>query len=442
MVKAVQYLINGVRLSLSATKAHNIVVLTIGQYVATALGFITTVILARLLGPNKYGQAVMIMAYPSLLLSLASFKSITVSTRYLASFLGANQKEKLRAICKVSYGVDFLAFLLPFVITGLTGWIVTYRIYHLPTEMFWLMLTYSASFPFLSLRGTSYAVLTAFEKFRLLALCYVIEQVATLTLVITLLSAGLRVSGMILGMAGGHIMIGFVSFYVATSLLSREGIGSWWNASFESIRPLGRELFSFYGWNYLMVTMSGLITQVPVMLLGWFRGPQETGFYRLAMSLMNIFAYPKVAAGRVVYPRLSVRWGRGEKQGSIMESLKRWMIWGGLPLSLAILLLIPFLPVLVPFILGNSYYSMVPGLQVLMLAAAAGAFFFWLLPYYYALGRIAAWTKAYALYTVVVLALGWLSIQWWGFLGMVIVLAIGETSFLFLMASRAILHSI
>ena len=33
-----------------------------------------------------------------------------------------------------------------------------------------------------------------------------------------------------------------------------------------------------------MVTLSGLLTQVPLMLLGKFRGPEEAGFYRLALD--------------------------------------------------------------------------------------------------------------------------------------------------------------
>jgi O-antigen/teichoic acid export membrane protein len=428
MINAAHHMIDTLRKTFRHSGAQNAGTLAVAACISTGLAIITTVISARLLGPTGYGQAALILAYPSLLRSLASFKSISVTTRYCASFHGADQKDKLAAICKLGYATDLGAFLVPFVLVMLTGWWVIDSIYNLPTNMFWLMAIYAASFPFLSLTGTSFAVLTAFEEFRLLALLSVLDRAMILALAVPLLVAGFGVPGMIMGMAAGNLIIGLVAFSMATALLSRHEIGAWWKSSFESIQPLRYELFSFFGWNYLMATLSGLLSQAPLMLLGKLRGPEEAGFYRLALTLENISAHPQSAARRVVYPRLSARWSSGEHEG-LDGVLKRWTLRWGLPLGGLQLLALPILPIVVPLVLGNGYHLMVKGAQMMVAASTVNTMFFWLPSVYYASGKIDLWTKAYGLYSALIIGLAWICIQWWGFFGLAGLVALGEVLF-------------
>jgi O-antigen/teichoic acid export membrane protein len=428
MLSAAHYVIDMLGKTFRRSGAQNAGILAAADCLSTGLAIITTVISARLLGPNDYGQAAIIMAYPSLILSLASFKSITVTTRYCASFHGSDQKDKLGAICKVGYAIDFGAFVLPLLAVMLTGRWVIDRIYELPTNMFWLMAIYAASFLFLSFRGTSFAVVTAFEEFRLLALLSILDRGMTLTLTAPLLAAGFGVRGMIIGMAAGNLLTGLVNLRTATALLSRHGVGAWWKTPIESIHALRHELFSFFGWNYLTVTLGGLLIQVPLMLLGNFRGPEEAGFYRLALSLKNVSAHPQNAAKRVVYPRLSAQWSSGEHEG-LDRLLKRWTLHWGLSMGGLQLLTLPLLPLIVPMVLGDGYHVMVRGAQMMVAASAVSTMFFWLPSVYYASGKIDLWTKAYGLYSTLVIGLAWVCIQHWGFSGLAGLVALGEVLF-------------
>ena len=417
--------------------AWDVGALTVGQYLAAGLGLLTTIVAARLLGPSGYGRAALILAYPALLLSLGSFKAITVSTRYLAGFRRTGRREEFRAICKIAYGIDVAAFLGVFLTVLLTGgWVAEY-VYASP-DLYGLMVLYAASFPFLAFRGNSYAVLTAFEEFRMLSMLYVLGGGMTLVLVTGFLALGYGVRGMIAGMALSHVMIGLITLAVATALMIRRDIGAWWSGSLTSIRSLRKELVSFFGWNYLMTTLSGMLAQVPVMFLGRMRGAEEAGFFRLAMSVTNIAGYPQSAAGRVVYPWLSGRWAETKDRESIRVSVIRWTVRGGLPLGVAILLLVPALPFVVPLVFGEEYQPMVPGAQVLLLGGAAGALFFWLVPYHYATGRVAFWTKRFAVYTALALGFGLVSVQWWGFWGIAIVFGVGRITFSVWMARQAV----
>ena len=118
--------------------------------------------------------------------------------------------------------------------------------------------------------------------------------------------------------------------------------------------------------------LRGLLEQAPMMLLGRFRGPQEAGFYRLAMSVVNAGSYPGSSLGRVAYPTLSAFWGKGEREG-LTAMLRQWTWRQGVLAAACTLLVIPLLPVAIPWVFGVQFGQMVLGAQVMMGAAAIAA---------------------------------------------------------------------
>jgi O-antigen/teichoic acid export membrane protein len=71
---------------LRPSMVRNVGALAAAQYVVVGLGFMSSIIETRVLGPTSYGTAVLIMAYPTLILSLVDIKSTDVTTRYMAGF--------------------------------------------------------------------------------------------------------------------------------------------------------------------------------------------------------------------------------------------------------------------------------------------------------------------------------------------------------------------
>jgi O-antigen/teichoic acid export membrane protein len=401
--------------------------LAVSQYTATGLSLMTTVIVARLLGPMEYGVVAMIMAYPTFLWTVAALKPVSVITRYISSFRETGQNTEIKAVCKLGYSLDFLASLVALALAGASGWWVMRHFLNMP-EMVWLMMIYAASFPLSSLAGTSIAILTSWQYFRWLAGLQVLDKIITLILVVGCVLAGLGVPGVVLGTALGQAINGAMLMAVATFILYQDGIGLWWSSTINKGSPLWKELSAFLGWNYLLVTLSGLVGQVPLILLGRLRGPEEAGFYRLATNLMTAGSLLETSLGRVTYPVLSARWYKGERK-SLIRSIKRWTLHGGIPVSALMSLTIPLLPVLVPTVFGLAYRPMVLGAQVMMAGAAISALFFWLSSAYYAFGKIRAWTKAYVIYTALVIGLASLCIQSHGFFGLAGLVAVGKVLF-------------
>lgn len=401
------------------------------QYVAAGLSFVTAAVAARLLGPADYGIVALVIAYPTLLLSFVSPKSISVATRYVASFRASGKNDELKAICKLGYGLDFLASLLCFGLTSITGWWVARHIYNIP-NLAWLMIAYASSFLFSSLIGTSRAILSSWGRFRLLAGFQILHRSFILISVLTLLLSGFGIPGMVLGVAVGHGVIGLAMASAAAHTLHRDSLGNWWRTSLGSELPFIKEITAFFGWNYLTVTLAGMREQVPLMLLGHYTGAEEAGYYRLARSIMTMGSYLEASLRRVVYPALSARWGAGKRQGLEM-TLRRWTMRGGLPLATLVLLTIPALPIAVPLVFGSAYRPMVLGTQLMMVGVAVSTAYFWLSASYYATGEIGLWTKANLFYSVFVVGLAWILSQQLGFLGVAGVVGFTKIAFTVMM---------
>jgi O-antigen/teichoic acid export membrane protein len=397
------------------------------QYVVAAIGFITGVVMARLLGPKDYGLAAVITSYPLLAGSVVVIKSGSVTTRYISGFLASREMGKLGSVCKLGYWLDFLLSVLAFLVVALTGWWVAREFFNMP-DVAWLMTAYAACFPLWSLFGTSNAILTSCQRFSWLAALQILNEGIRSILVIGLVLGGFGVPGMVLGAAAGNIIIGLIAVSAAAYALHHERVGCWWKASLRQVVPLRKEMAGYFGWNSVMVTCAGLTAQVPLMLLGRFRGPEEAGFYRLATSIVAAGSHLETAMGKVAYPVLSARWGVG-KRDHIERELNRWTLCGGLPVGVIVLLTIPFLPIIIPMVFGSHYSLMASGVQIMMLGNAASATFFWLNPFYYAFGKLNIWTISSALHTFFVVGLAWLFIAQLGFWGMALLVSAGKAGF-------------
>ncbi|MGE5215446.1 MAG: lipopolysaccharide biosynthesis protein [Chloroflexota bacterium] len=407
--------------------AEGAVLLAGSQYVAAVAGLVTSVVSARLLGPKDFGIAAVVMSYPMLLGSLVAVKSGAVTTRYIARFRADGRAELLAGICKLGYALDFLVSLGAALLVAATAWWVAPEFFHEPNRA-WLMVAFAVSFPIWSLSGTSHAILMSFERFRWVALLQVLDQVIGSVLVIGLLLGGFGVAGAVLGAAFGNVLTATIAAKMASVVLRRERMSPWWRGSIERVRPVRKEIAELFGWNYLIVTGSGLMAQLPLMILAHFRGPEAAGFFRLATSIVTVGSYLETSMGRVVYPALSARWSV-ENSERVRGALKRWTINAGVPAGALLLLSLPFFPILIPLVFGSQYAPMVSGVQIMMTGAVLSALVFWLNAFYYASAHLNIWTLGYAVQTAFVITLAWLAARYGGFSGIALLTAVAKAGF-------------
>lgn len=407
-------------------------VLTLAQYGSKVLGLATAVLAARLLGPDKYGLAAVVMAYPVLVRALLALKSDLVTTRYVAGFRASGQHAALLGLCKLTYGLDFVLG----VITVGAVWLTATRwageaLRAQPAA--WLAVAFAASFPFQFLSKTSLSVFASWGLFSRMALFQLAERALTLVLVVGLIRAGFGVAGIVLGTGAAAAAVGVGMLVAATRVLVSARLGLWWRGSVADIRHLWKELIAFAGWNQFAISVGAAAGQLPVLLLGNYWGPAMAGFYRLAATIVTASGYPEDSLRRVVYPTLSARWERGGRAG-LSLTLRRWTLTAGSIAAGLQLAVIPLLPMVVPLAFTRVYLPIVPGTQLMLVGAAIGSLLFWLKPLYYSANLVNAWATGYGAYQVALLGAVWFAAARFGFVGVAAATALGDAMFIGIMA--------
>lgn len=400
--------------------------LAVAQYSAAGLGFLTGVVAARQLGPSEYGAAALVMSFPSLVWSFASLKTISITTRYLSAYRASGQTQAIRAVCKLGYGLDFAVSLLMVGIVAATAHWYSTTILRKP-ELGILAVVYAASFPLYSLKATALAVLSSWGEFDWQAKFELLDQVLTLVLTTAFLLYGLGVTGVVGAVALAQAVIGIAMLFAADRVLRRNGIASWLTADVRGVGVHYKEFASLLGWNYALTTWSGLLAQVPVIMLGRVRGPDEAGYFRLATTLATASSYMESALGRVTFPMLSVRLATGQAS-DLGHALRRWSMWIGVPVGLVMCGAIPLSVIVLPLVFGPDYHPMVPAVQVMLLGGAVSAVFFWLSGLYFAMGKVARWAQGHGVMTVAILALAFPVIGQWGFVGLACLITLGKVA--------------
>jgi O-antigen/teichoic acid export membrane protein len=207
--------------------------------------------------------------------------------------------------------------------------------------------------------------------------------------------------------------------------MGADGVAPWWRASLRPIAPFVKELSVSFGWTYVSATMGAAITQLPVMILGRLRGPEEAGFYRIAANVMTVGQQMEASLNQVAYPALSAAWGQRSRP-SLVAELRRWTLWPGLPAGAVVLLAIPVMPFLLPLVLGSGFAGVAPGAQLMLMGAAAGVIVFWLNAVYLAGGKFGFWAGAFVMYAILLTGFGWFVGGRWGFVGVAGLAAVGK----------------
>jgi O-antigen/teichoic acid export membrane protein len=400
--------------------------LAVSRYLAAAINLVTTIAATRWLGVDGFGAASLALAYPMLLWSVTSVKSVSITTRYVSSFRIHRDRQNIAGICLLGYLLDLgIALGATLIVVG-TSSLIAARVYGLP-ELSPLMIVLAASFPLYSLLGTNEAILTSYERFRAIALIGLLESSARLGFVLGGWLLGGGAFFYVAATAGAQALTGVVGLGAAMRTLTSELGHRWWfGTGLTDMKRFNRELWEFFGWNYILVTVSGFVDQLPAMLLGRYQGTSAVAYYRLASNLMVSVGYVEAALRRAVYPKLIAEWNTG---GSLQlrRDLRAMTVRIGVPVGGAICLgALVVVPSAVRLLFGGSYQAMIPGAQLMIASAAVPAALFWRRSYYYAAGHVALWSKLYLAYGAVFVAATWFVSRTWGFLGVAVLVAAGE----------------
>jgi O-antigen/teichoic acid export membrane protein len=393
-------------------------VLTLANGVGAVLSVVQGILVARWLGPELYGVAALVMSVPSLVYTFFDARSAEASVKFLSEFDARGERERALAMCKVGYTLDFtiagVAFL---VILLLSPWAAK-SIVKRP-EMGWLIILYGSAFLPRALTGTSYAVLATSGRFPSVALIDTLTNILRVGLVLVLVGLGWQVAGVVWGNAIAMAATGLLYGVLAYGLVKSRWGRSWLLADWSYLRGRRREVIRFLAYNDLNALLGLIPKQLDVVLLGYFHGPTEAGYYKLAKSLAGVMGYFTGPLQAVVYPRLAQAQAIQSKRAVRAQGWRlTWSV--GLPLALSVVLAIPFASIILIFT-GEAYRSSITLLRLFLILIGWQTLFFWIRPAYWSVGMLSAFISI-SIVSTLILFLGWLvSIPIFGATGLILV---------------------
>jgi lipopolysaccharide exporter len=400
----------------------NATMLTVAQYTGAGVGFATTLVAARLLGPEAFGVAAVVMAYPTVVSSLASVKTSAVTQRYVSGFRAKHQHPELLAVCKLGFAIDFVAMTVAAILVS--GAVLVFGDPPGTNGEGNLVVLFALSLPIASLAGTSFVVLSAFRRFGLIAALQVAQKIVVFISVSAALLVGGGTVAFVVINAAWLAGAGLIWLIVASTLLS-DAVGKWWTASWAPLGSLRGELRALLGWNFVGVTLSGAVSQVPILLLGGLGSPIDAGYFRVASTIAVTADSLEAAMNRVAYPLLAAAHAEGDTR-RIARLVVAWSRREARLATMAVLTAMVLAPVLVLFGLGHEYGGMLFGTEILLVGTATSAAFFFLTPYLYSSGHVKRWVVWYGVYATGALALGWLLVDEGGFVAMAALIGGGQ----------------
>jgi O-antigen/teichoic acid export membrane protein len=392
--------------------------LTIANGVAAVISLMQGILVARWLGPQLYGVAALVMSYPSLVYTFFDARSSEASVKYLSEFHARGERERALAVCKLGYVVDVTIAAVAFIVVLLTAPWAARNIAHEP-EAVGLIVVYAATLVPNGLVSTAHATLATLGRFSLIASINTLTAFLRTAMVLGLVATGWQISGVVWGNVIATAVTGILYGICAWVLTHRVWGAFPLQGSWQALRGRVRDIAGLFVLNELNVLLDMIPKYMDLILLGYFRGPTETGYYKLAKNFAGGLSHLTRPLQSVAYPKLARLWNAGLLE-DFRKALYNFVVILGIPLILVLILCVLTIPSLIFYMLDTPYLMASSAAQLLLIVTGVRLIGFWIRPLYLVMGRIRLLTTFALVGAIVTIPVYVSSIWLCGFQGLAI----------------------
>ena len=253
--------------------------LTVARFAGAALSLTQGILVARWLGPEQYGTAALVMTYPAVLFSFLDAKSGAAGVKYISEFEAKGEAKMALAMCKLGYGIDAALAAAALAVVAATAWWAEEHVVR-TSGVAALMVVYAAALLPRALTGMSNGILSVLGRFQVMAWtdlnlhrCPSSGGPGTRGGRLGRVGSGVRQRAWARGprhpVRGGRLRVRPKRLGGLMAVRIRSG----------PARPRERDsLVRLYV--DLTELLGSFSKKLDVVLLGFFRGPEEVGLYR------------------------------------------------------------------------------------------------------------------------------------------------------------------
>jgi O-antigen/teichoic acid export membrane protein len=368
----------------------------------------------RLLGVTLWGVLGVALSFASVVSKLLSFRM----QEFVVQWVTQLQDDSTRAATAFRLAIlaDVATATLAFLIVELLAWWGA-AAFAKSWGYAWVFQIIGLTALFRAGRESFEGMLHVNRDFHINGVILVIGQAAAVVGVVVVWFAGWGLLGVTVAIVAAQALQAILLWGAglrAARIVLRPG---WATSHMAKMGDARREMLSFAGWTNVSGTLSILMNEGDLLVIGLLVGPTQAAFYKLAQSIARIAPTPVTLLAKAAYPEFSETAGR---QG--WEDFRRLMRRGSkaaavwmITMSVALVVASPFA---IALLYGKPFLPAVPAVAILLVGFCVDGSLFWTRSALLALGEPGYLTRVNLWMTVAQFGLAFLLVPYGGYLTM------------------------
>lgn len=268
--------------------------------VSLLIGFPLKIILARWLGASDLGLYQMVVTVLAIA-GLVSTLGIGVAlTKYVAE--DKKDKDKLSQIMTPGLlGPIILGLIAGISLYALSGMIA--GIFNMP-ELAHLLRIIAFTLPVSAFVGALVGILNGLREMKTYSFLAILSSLLSIIFIVVFVKLGFGITGVIFGMLFSTIGAFIGGIYLSKNLLRLD---------IKNFIKNAKKLVSFGGRVFVGNTLSRLIQQADIIMIGYFLAAKDVGYYSIAVGLASFFLLVPRAIATITYPATSEYWSENNR---------------------------------------------------------------------------------------------------------------------------------
>ena len=343
--------------------------------ISAGLSMLQSILAARLLGVTDFGILGTITVFTSVVNKFASFRMSELVIKYVGEYSVSGDTRKAAAVFKTAgiteTATSIFAFGLIWLLAplgaryfakdaGLAGWFILYGLIVLANFM----------------AESSTGLLQIFDRYRAIAAVTVGQSMLTLILVAVAYYYQRGLLEVLLAYMAGKTIGSLSLTTIALSEAHYQWGPGWWRSPLGLLRDRLREVGRFAVSTNISATINLVNKDGELLWVYALSNPTGAGYYKLALSMVNLVQLPVNPLPQATYPELSREAAR--REWASLRKILRQGSWLACSYALAAsLFLLLFGPLVIRILYTPQFLPAYPALLILSLGYLFADTFYW-----------------------------------------------------------------
>ena len=352
---------------------------------SAALSLLQSMLVARMLQASMLGVLGTILVFTSVVNKLISFRMGELVIKYVGQFSENGEEQKAAALFKLAAFTETLASFLAFGLAWLLAPLAARYLVHDPS-LSPLFVVYGLIILANLITESSTGLLQIFDRYRRMASLNVVQSLVTLLIVAIAYGMGGGLEAILWAYIAGKA-VGAAGLAVAALVEANRRWGKGWQrAPLRLLRPEARPIAVFAISTNLSASLSLITKDSEYLWIPFFRSTAEAGFYKQALSLINLVQMPVSPLPQATYPELSREAAR-KNWRNLRYVLRQGSLLAGAFTILVSLVLLLFGRPIINLLYTSEYLPAYPAVLILLAGFLFANTFYWNRIALLALGR-------------------------------------------------------